>query len=299
MAILQAGDSQRFDHTGAIQQFTVPLDGLYKLEAFGAQGARSVLAGYTSQGGKGGKSTGYALLAQGEVLYVAVGGQGTFYNGNSGGKAGGFNGGGGTTSHSHYDNYTKSTGGGATHVARKDGLLSTLEGYKELVLIVAGGGGGGGVMNLPSGAQFLGNGGDGGGLSGKDGVVGADKHVASGGSQTSGGKGNFNGSFGVGGAASTAYCGAGGGGWYGGAGATQSGGGGGGSGYIGGVPELAVRGITYSPSTESGINTGNGYAVITLIETGTPAAHLGNRHVESITLGTTIVSQLAYGDVIL
>lgn len=39
--------------------------------------------------------------------------------------------------------------------------------------------------------------------------------------------------------------------------------GGGGSGYIGGVPSFAFRGKTYSPSTQNGVRTGNGYAVIT------------------------------------
>lgn len=297
MAILKTGDSQRFDHTGSVQQFVAPFDGLYKLEAYGAQGAISVLYNHVSQGGKGGKSTGYVVLKQGDVLYVVAGGKGTFYNGNSGGKAGGFNGGGGTTSNSHYDAYTKSTGGGATHIARKDGLLSALEAYQDFVLLVAGGGGGGGVMNLPSGAQLLGNGGDGGGASGTDGVIGVYETVARGGSQLDGGEGSSKGKFGAGGTAGTAYCGAGGGGWYGGAGAAQSGGGGGGSGYVGGVPELVVRGTTYAPSTESGMNAGNGYAVITYVDAraSLPPLYLGSLAVRSIMLGGTGVSGLALG----
>ena len=86
-----------------IQLWTVPKSGMYKIEAYGAQGGNSRLA----QGGKGAIMTGELNLVQGEVLKILIGQQGE--------KA--LNGGG---------------GGGGTSVARSITML-----------ILAGGGGGG------------------------------------------------------------------------------------------------------------------------------------------------------------
>ena len=84
------------------------------------------------------------------------------------------------------------------------------------------------------------------------------------GSYGQGGYGSSNSGFGSG-----PSCG-GGGGYYGGGGGCNCGfgvgGGGGGSGYIGGVPSFSYKGVTYSPSTSVGGNSGNGWAKITLVK---------------------------------
>ena len=58
------------------------------------------------------------------------------------------------------------SGGGATHIARRDGLLSTLESYKDQILIVAGGGGGARNQENHTTAARWGGGGSGGGTTG-------------------------------------------------------------------------------------------------------------------------------------
>lgn len=60
----------------------------------------------------------------------------------------GYNNGGSNTKSTIYSGYVKmpGSGGGATHIATRSGLLYTLENYKSDVLIVAGGGGGSGYV---------------------------------------------------------------------------------------------------------------------------------------------------------
>lgn len=117
--------------------------GVYKLEVWGAQG------GYqndSSKGGKGGYSYGTLTLTEPTKIYVYVGG-----SGNSGGSAGGFNGGG------KRDTYPG--GGGASDVRiGTDSLYSRV--------IVAGGGGSEGDENIA--------GGYGGGTYGGDATSGVD-----------------------------------------------------------------------------------------------------------------------------
>ncbi|WP_168735527.1 glycine rich domain-containing protein [Cohnella fermenti] len=134
-------------------------------------------------------------------------------------------------------------------------------------LIVAGGGGGteydGQSSTLRSGA--------GGGESGGRGLPNAGSYPncpGYGGTQTAGGaggacgSGSNAGSFGQGGAAGPQHSGGGGGGWYGGGSGGQDGGGGGGSGYIGGVSNGTMA---------SGVQSGNGKAIITLPSSATDA----------------------------
>ncbi|MBO5592580.1 MAG: fimbrillin family protein [Prevotella sp.] len=234
----------RFDYTNGEQTFIVPANNNYRLEVFGAQG------GYN--GGKGGKSVGTKNLVAGSVLYVNVGGQG-LGDGSHQYRAGGYNGGGNAISDGD-GNTRQASGGGATHIATASGILSSLSGNKDAVLIVAGGGGGTGGNS----ALMFSAGGDGGGLEGLPGVrfdCGYYYDRGFGGTQNEGGKYYCNsstlytnGSFGQG--ASRVAAGAGG-GWYGGG----SGGycAGGGSGYIGGVND----GIT-----TAGLRTGHGEARI-------------------------------------
>ncbi len=279
---------------GSVQTFTAPVTGNYNLQVWGASGGNSS-SGYL--GGNGGYSKGTVSLNKDDVLYIYVGGKGS--NGVSGNtsQVGGYNGG-GKSSGSSFKGFSEpgGSGGGATHIAKVDGLLSTLSASTSNILLVAGAGGGA--------ANYKGYiGGAGGGTTGTTGIGYNTSRQATAGSQTAGGAPGYNattemtGSFGKGGDAySTSsrytFSGGGGSGFYGGGGGSgRSGttstyyrytsGGGGGSGYIN--PSLTnaltldgtkstiptVDGTT----TETG-HTGNGAAVIsydiTVNETTTP-----------------------------
>ena len=222
-----------FDYTGSEQTYTVKLDGKYKLEVWGAQGGS-----YNSEyyGGYGGYSVGTIELKKNQMIYVYVGGQGTILNDNSDYIPGGFNGGGRGANKDA--NVISTSGGGATQVATKSGLLSSLEGYKDNILIVSAGGGG---TSYQSGT-YSGVGGSGGGYIGSDGTnTMTDYKPGAGGTQSSGGNSGggvannqergTSGSFGQGGNGNY-YSGGGGAGLYGGGASNQSGAGGGSS-YIG------------------------------------------------------------------
>ncbi len=230
-----------FDYTGSEQSFRVSTDGYYKLEAWGAQGGD---ANESYLGGYGGYSTGVVRLSKSNVLYINVGGKGESSRTKELNEVskGGYNGGGDAGS----DGATFWTGGGgATHIALKSGVLSSLENNKESILIVAGGGGGAGWHWNGSGRNPN-KGGSGGGYKGVNGI---GNWYGIGGTQESGGNAAgidsegsssyiISGSFGQG---SMYYVldnnyksGGGGSGYYGG-GSGYSGGSsaGGGSGYIG------------------------------------------------------------------
>lgn len=64
--------TQSFLCNNAIQTYTIPETGVYKLEVWGAQGGG--LNG--SGGGLGGYSIGYKQLTKDTILYIGVGGQG-------------------------------------------------------------------------------------------------------------------------------------------------------------------------------------------------------------------------------
>ncbi|XID94314.1 glycine-rich protein [Paenibacillaceae bacterium WGS1546] len=217
------GANVAFEYTGSVQTFTAPDDGVYTIEAWGAQGGTGCQKGCSGSGGRGGYSKGDITLKKGEILNIYVGGQG----GNTG--AGGWNGGGNAAS-------SNGGGGGGTDVRKGGTALSHR-------IIVAGGGGGGG-----SGAT----GGAGGGLTGGAGTSTSEVRGGSGGSQTGGY------SLGSGGSVSSDAS-AGGGGYYGGYGAethacsNPNAGGGGGSGYIGGVSNGTMS---------TGVNSGHGKVVI-------------------------------------
>lgn len=215
-----------FDYTGSEQTYTVKLDGKYKLEVWGAQGGS-----YNSEyyGGYGGYSVGTIELKKNQMIYVYVGGQGTILNDNSDYIPGGFNGGGRGANKDA--NVISTSGGGATHVATKSGLLSSLEGYKDNILIVSAGGGG---TSYQSGT-YSGVGGSGGGYIGSDGTnTMTDYKPGAGGTQSSGGNSGggvannqergTSGSFGQGGNGNY---------YSGGGGASNQSGAGGGSSYIG------------------------------------------------------------------
>ncbi len=248
----KAGDVvKEFAYKGSVETFTVPCNGTYKLEVWGAQGG----LGYNNSGdnmnnrtppsaGKGGYSYGNKILTKNTKLYVVVGGSGT---GSASIVNGGYNGGGSNASGSSA--FYGGSGGGATHIATKTGVLSSLSSATDrtTVLIVAGGGGGSG--------QF-GSGGAGGGNTGGSGTGGYSKPGTGG----AGGGLSSGYAFGIGQNGTSYYAGGGGGGWYGGYAGGQAEAGGGGSGYLNAT--LLIAGTT---GMQNGKQSGNGKAQITLV----------------------------------
>ncbi len=237
-----------FGYTGGIQTFTAPVSGTYQLTAYGAQGGNSP---GRVEGGYGGYATGRVSLAKGQVLYIVVGGMPS-----DGAAVGGYNGGGNLNS----KNSNGGPGGGATHIARRTGVLRELSSYKSDIFIVAGGGGGS-CWSYNTSQQGGAGGGTSGGATGT--ISGSLNVIASyGANQVSGGyvvavngsgvhPESQQGTFGQGGSGNAG----GGGGYYGGgSGLIYHNPGTGGSGYIGGVS---------GGSMQNGIRTGNGHAIIT------------------------------------
>lgn len=259
--------SQTFNYTGKEQIFTAPVAGKYKLETWGAQGG-----GYGEYiGGYGAYAIGYIRLDAGPV-YINVGGSGQSGVQSSEGivTSGGYNGGGANTSNIYG---IGGTGGGATHISLRSGLLQTLSDYlNELLIVSAGGGGGSQEM------EYIGYcyGGSGGGITGTRGSLNPNRGeggpgLASVPTQSSGY------AFGAGEPGGD-WSGSGGGGYYGGSGGC---GGSGGSSYIGN-PLLTNKAMYCYNCTESSAETtktisttchnstptencakeGNGYAII-------------------------------------
>ena len=274
-----------FDYTGKTQIFKVNYSGNYKIETWGAQGGYgSSEANYP--GGYGGYSVGTVRLNKGDNIFVVVGSKGesatakkaNIYNG-------GFNGGGSGYGAS---NKFSAGGGGATHIAKQSGLLTSFKGDLSNLLIVAAGGGGSNFLDTKN----YGNGGSGGGYIGASATTTVmsivnDTPFSSGGMQdSSGSTGDYLGLFGFGASCSQVKkaCSGGGGGLYGGGAGKDAAGGSGGSSYIG-SSELSNK-VMYcyncQESTEEATKTisttchsatptsncakeGNGYARITYI----------------------------------
>ena len=247
---------------GSNSSYTLKEGLKYKFEVWGAQGG----AGYYStanstyieprRGGYGGYSSGYYTPSTNTTVYIYAGGEGTRATGttNATSFAGGYNGGGNGFNYS-------GGGGGASHIALRSGLLSTLDAYKTAVLIVAGGGGGGANLGSNTYSYYAAPGGHAGGKIGGYGTFMSTYYnssvtsvyprdvIAQGGTQTSGGingQTTYNstkGSFGQGGHyykasdgtsnPGTNYgYGGGGAGYYGGAGGYAWSSGAGGSGFV-------------------------------------------------------------------
>ncbi len=270
--LLALGTTYEFSYTGSVQSFTVPENGIYRLEVWGAQGG-----GNSDNGGKGGYSIGDVALSKNQTLYIYVGQKGP-----SGGTDAITFGGGGLVGIS----YTiAGQGGGASDIR-----IGTNNLYARV--IVAGGGGG---------AHTLYGGGYGGGSTGGQGLINSSSLPGGlGGTQTLGGDGRAaaDGTFGQGGGQAGYTDGSGGGGWYGGGmgytGSSQTGGGGSSwiytastfsvwqtaypslaasywllnsSYYLANASTIAGNASMPSPSgsTETG-HSGNGYATIELID---------------------------------
>ena len=78
-------------NTTGIQEWTVPANGTYTIEVYGAQGGRSYLLSSSTwyDGGKGAKMVGDFSLSQGDVLKIVVGQQGVEFGSGSRGAGGG------------------------------------------------------------------------------------------------------------------------------------------------------------------------------------------------------------------
>ena len=249
-----------FEYKGSTESFTVPVDGTYTLECWGAG---------VSQGGK---SQGDYQAPKDKILYICVGGKGTEGDrGNIG--IGGYNGGGngGTAVINEKGQPLKrgDGGSGATHICLKNGVLKDLKtAYENNQLLMVAGGQGGALY--PKGTGLFGGGTEGGKPTNKAGkTFGAATQsigYAFGQGQTgrNGTKGTQNGGEGNGG---------GGGGLYGGYAPTNTGNltncpGGGGSGYVNAIlvdgKTIAGNQSFLSPSgvSETG-HAGNGAAQIT------------------------------------
>lgn len=238
--------STDYTYTGDVIEYTVPANGTYKLELWGASGGNFG----TYSGGLGSYVSGYTYLNKGTVLYLYIGGAGI-----EGTNIGGYNGGSSLTSG---EEIYGSPGGGATDIRTVGGAWDNFESLKTRI-IVAAGGGGANHRNITSNSDLKlygsGNGGSGGGLVGYDGEAinyqatsnfTSDNNyvIGTGGSQNAGGKSiNYNssnavlsekvtGGFGKAFNLNTAQSGSGG-GWFTGGNSTHSGAGGGSS-YISG-----------------------------------------------------------------
>ena len=273
-----------FVYTGTEQVFTVLKSGKYKIETWGAQGGNS---SDNYIGGYGGYSVGFLELSSNSVLYLNVGGKGENFSTTSVSN-GGYNGGGtgGIVNNNYEYKQGGSGGGGATHIATKSGILSSLDNFKNDILIVSGGGGGVG-QTFDSGDS-----GSGGGYVGSNGGYNSSWiFYGTGGTQTSGGYDSYNKTnaalFGKGSDFTLNEFGGngGGGGYYGGGGSNRGHScGGGGSGYIGNslltnkvmycynceesneenTKTISTTCVEETP-TENCAKKGNGYARITYV----------------------------------
>ncbi len=231
-----------FDYTGNYQTFTVPTDGYYNIELWGAGGTVNRDTS-PNTAGRGAYTKGIIYLTKGENIYVYVGGSEiNKVENNYWVSEGGYNGGG----------PGESAGGGATDVRLTSGDWNDFNSLKSRIMVAAGGGGGT-YINVSAGLQR----GDGGAFYGIDAKF--SDYSGHGATQINGGKPgsvfsgvidpaeteNMSGKFGIGGYGINAagYYGysssGGGGGYYGGGHGNHPGnswsGGGGGSSFISGL----------------------------------------------------------------
>ena len=132
-----------FSFKGSTESFTVPVDGTYTLECWGAG---------VSQGGK---SKGDYQAPKDKILYICVGGKGTEGDRVSigiGGYNGGGNGGTAVVNDKGQPLKRGDGGCGATHICLEDGVLRELEtAYKQNRLLMVAGGQGGAQYPASSG----------------------------------------------------------------------------------------------------------------------------------------------------
>lgn len=248
---LRPGDVLNCPYTGSIKDVSLPV-GTYRLECYGG-GTRHADA---AKDGYGGYTVGTLELDSLTTLYCVCGGAGQVASDWRDTSPGGYNGGG--TGHGAgglVNNRTAVSGAGATHIAKRTGLLSALSDYRSDIIMVAGGAGSDVYLATSAQKEYTDNRGAGGGSSGKNGNrfqevdTGGSWSLcvaAQGGSQSAGGAGGIAqyasgetvrsggaGSFGQGGNSAADYTmywltsvwfggGGGGGGYYGGGGGATS-----------------------------------------------------------------------------
>lgn len=248
-----------FPYTGNYVAFTIPADGIYEFEVWGAKGADAYKStGVVGEGGLGGHAKGYKKMTKGEKIYIYNGGVPTSqtYSGANGGGYG----------NSYSSNGTGAGGGGATSIMTRNGVIANTSSqstnYKTRetdILIIAGGGGGGGVTN----EGVMNKGGDGGGDRGEDGSGGAlgGRQISTSSSEYY----NFGTAQQSSSGGSSTYSG-GGGGYFGGSPGSRGHSGAGGSGYVGGVAAFTHNKKYYPTLNEVGVNEGDGYSFIRYVE---------------------------------
>ncbi len=110
--IIEEGTEWTFDYIGSEQSFTVPLQGKYKIELWGAEGGKALCQGSVcNDGGNGAYTKGEINLQKEQTLYLYVGGAGA----NASKRVeslGGYNGGGTGTTDAADD---ETSGGGASY----------------------------------------------------------------------------------------------------------------------------------------------------------------------------------------
>ncbi len=275
-----------FSLTGGMQSYSVPAGvSSLDIDMAGAGGGGTGNCCSTTQYNNGGRVQCQLSVTPGQIYYIYVGGAGSFGN-YSYPNLGGYNGGGNGYGYG-------GGGGGGTDISTNTGASPSA----RTRIIVAGGGGGQG-----SGYCNSEYGGNGGGLSGGDGMACSNStgylcYTGRGGTQTGGGASGTctswggQGSLGLGG---TAYSGSyyaaagGGGGYYGGGGAYYYGGGGGGSSF----PAANGGNITGLIHTQGYNTAGNGYCKITPLFSQLFSAPT-SLNFGTVLVGTTAVPQVA------
>lgn len=228
--IYGSGATFEYGYSGNSQLFQPPLDGIYKVELWGAGGGYIGNGGYTTSS-LGGYTSGNIVLDKNDSLYVYIGENGA---NSTNGK---FN---GTQTNPSYSSSLINDGGGATDIRLVNGNWYGFDSLKSRIMVAAGAGSGG----------WNSRGGEGGGLQGYTStmyhVAAGSNYMGKGATQTTGGLGgenttSINGKFGIGSIClgSPKQAGQGGGGYYGGGSGygvtgTDHGAGGGGSSFISG-----------------------------------------------------------------
>ena len=123
--------STNYSYKNSAQSVSIPHNGVYKLEAWGAQGGS-----YTKEGGRGAYASGSIGLKISDSLYVYTGEQ---YNGTK--QAFCFNGGGPGTVSTVETNTKMANGGGATDFRLVSGEWNSSPGLASRILVAGGGGG--------------------------------------------------------------------------------------------------------------------------------------------------------------
>ena len=136
-----------YGYTGDYQEFEARFSGYYFIEAYGAQGG---VGYYSTQPtpGLGSYVSGYLYLAEGEKLYIYVGGKGGNATSATSIATAGYNGGGSGNKSSDGDD-AAGAGGGATDIryfgdttpTDSDLLWNSMLGLNSRIMVAAGGGG--------------------------------------------------------------------------------------------------------------------------------------------------------------